>query len=52
MLRKMEDDMFDYLKAPVGMDKGLLNNLDESVRDSALSMKNLIVKLNNQYGKN
>ena len=43
--------MFDYLKAPVGQDGGLLNNLDASVRDSASAMKKLIVKLNNQYGK-
>ena len=35
----MNDDMFDYLKAPVGQDGGLLNNLDASVRDSASAMK-------------
>jgi hypothetical protein len=51
MYGKMNDDMFDYLKAPVGMDKGLLNNLDESVRESASALKNLVVKLNNQYGR-
>jgi hypothetical protein len=51
MYSKMNDDMFDYLKAPVGQDGGLLDNLDVSVRDSASAMKKLIVKLNNQYGK-
>ena len=51
MYQKMNDEMFDYLKAPVGFDEGLLKNLDVSVRDSAKAMKNLVVKLNNKYGK-
>mgnify|MGYP003134449470 CR=1 FL=1 len=51
MLAKMNDDMFDYIRAKPGEDLGLLNNLDESVRESAKSLKDLLIKLNKKYGK-
>lgn len=51
MLSKMNDDMFDYIKAKPGQDAGLLNNLDPSIRDSAKSLKNLLIRLNKKYGK-